>query len=123
MKANGEIRVWKVNADKLNPYKSITGAAAHNATYRGKKLGNALTSEMLAGIRDGSFSDLYVGDYIETEDNIYRFMDFDYFLGCVSGVSGGKKRTRARCGYLRKTSDLRRRNCGSQRNWWVSFVL
>ena len=89
-KANGEIRVWKVNADKLNPYKSITGAAAHNATYRGKKLGNALTSEMLAGIRDGSFSDLYVGDYIETEDNIYRFMDFDYFLGCVSGVSGGK---------------------------------
>nr|DAL33182.1 MAG TPA_asm: hypothetical protein [Caudoviricetes sp.] len=65
-------------------------AAAHNAIYRGKKLGNALTGEMLAGIRDGSFSDLYVGDYIETEDNIYRFMDFDYFLGCVSGVSGGK---------------------------------
>lgn len=85
-----KIRVWKVNADKLDPYKSITGAAAHNATYRGKKLGNALTSEMLTGIRDGSFSDLYVGDYIETEDNIYRFMDFDYFLGCVSGVSGGK---------------------------------
>ena len=68
----------------------FNSAAAHNATYRGKKLGNALTSEMLAGIRDGSFSDLYVGDYIETEDNIYRFMDFDYFLGCVSGVSGGK---------------------------------
>lgn len=65
-------------------------AAAHNAIYRGKKLGNALTGEMLAGIRDGSFSDLYVGDYIETEDNIYRFMDFDYFLGCVSGMSGGK---------------------------------
>lgn len=65
-------------------------AAAHNAIYRGKKLGNVLTGEMLAGIRDGSFSDLYVGDYIETEDNIYRFMDFDYFLGCVSGVSGGK---------------------------------
>lgn len=85
-----KIRVWKVNADKLDPYKSITGAAAHNATCRGKKLGNALTGEMLAGIRDGSFSDLYVGDYIETEDNIYRFMDFDYFLGCVSGVSGGK---------------------------------
>lgn len=68
----------------------FSGASAHNAIYRGRKLGNALTSEMLAGIRDGSFSDLYVGDYIETEDNIYRFMDFDYFLGCVSGVSGGK---------------------------------
>ena len=68
----------------------FNSAAAHNAIYRGKKLGNVLTGEMLAGIRNGSFSDLYVGDYIETEDNIYRFMDFDYFLGCVSGVSGGK---------------------------------
>ena len=66
------------------------GAAAHNAICRGKKLGNALTSEMLASIRDGSFNDLYVCDYIETEDNIYRFMDFDYFLGCCSSASGGR---------------------------------
>lgn len=65
-------------------------AAAHNAICRGKKLGNALTSEMLASIRDGSFNDLYVCDYIETEDNIYRFMDFDYFLGCCSSASGGR---------------------------------
>lgn len=66
------------------------GAAAHNAICRGKKLGNTLTSEMLASIRDGSFNDLYVCDYIETEDNIYRFMDFDYFLGCCSSASGGR---------------------------------
>lgn len=66
------------------------GAAAHNAICRGKKLGNALTSAMLASIRDGSFNDLYVCDYIETEDNIYRFMDFDYFLGCCSDASGGR---------------------------------
>lgn len=66
------------------------GAAAHNAICRGKKLGNALTSEMLASIRDGSFNDLYVCDYIETEDNIYRFMDFDYFLECCSSASGGR---------------------------------
>ena len=66
------------------------GAAAHNAICRGKKLGNTLTSKMLASIRDGSFNDLYVCDYIETEDNIYRFMDFDYFLGCCSNTSGGR---------------------------------
>ena len=66
------------------------GAAVHNAICRGKKLGNTLTSEMLASIRDGSFNDLYVCDYIETEDNIYRFMDFDYFLGCCSSASGGR---------------------------------
>lgn len=83
---NGE----KVSMSTLADIFLQPGAAAHNAIYRGKKLGNALTSEMLAGIRDGSFSDLYVGDYIETEDNIYRFMDFDYFLGCCSNASGGK---------------------------------
>ena len=66
------------------------GAAAHNAICRGKRLGNTLTSEMLASIRDGSFNNLYVCDYIETEDNIYRFMDFDYFLGCGSDTSGGR---------------------------------
>jgi len=68
------------------------GASSHNAICRGKKLGNALTSEMLASIRDGSFNDLYVCDYIETEDNIYRFMDFDYFLECCSSASGGESK-------------------------------
>lgn len=80
----------KVSMSTLADTLSFPGAAAHNAICRGKKLGNTLTSEMLASIRDGSFNDLYVCDYIETEDNIYRFMDFDYFLGCVSGASGGR---------------------------------
>lgn len=80
----------KVSMSTLAGILLPSGAAAHNAICRGKKLGNTLTSEMLASIRDGSFNDLYVCDYIETEDNIYRFMDFDYFLGCVSGASGGR---------------------------------
>lgn len=83
---NGE----KVSMSTLADIFLQPGAAAHNAICRGKKLGNALTSEMLASIRDGSFNDLYVCDYIETEDNIYRFMDFDYFLGCCSSASGGR---------------------------------
>ena len=83
---NGE----KVSMSTLADILLQPGAATHNAIYRGKKLGKALTSKMLAGIRDGSFSDLYVGDYIETEDNIYRFMDFDYFLGCCSNAFGGR---------------------------------
>lgn len=80
----------KVSMSTLADILLQPGAATHNAIYRGKKLGKALTSKMLAGIRDGSFSDLYVGDYIETEDNIYRFMDFDYFLGCCSNAFGGR---------------------------------
>ena len=80
----------KVSMSTLASILFSPGAAAHNAICRGKRLGNTLTSEMLASIRDGSFNNLYVCDYIETEDNIYRFMDFDYFLGCVSGASGGR---------------------------------
>lgn len=83
---NGE----KVSMSTLADIFLQPGAAAHNAICRGKKLGNTLTSKMLASIRDGSFNDLYVCDYIETEDNIYRFMDFDYFLECCSSASGGR---------------------------------
>ena len=83
---NGE----KVSMSTLADIFLQPGAAAHNAICREKKLGNTLTSKMLASIRDGSFNDLYVCDYIETEDNIYRFMDFDYFLGCCSSASGGR---------------------------------
>lgn len=45
----------------------ITNSAwvAHRNIYRGKNLGNEITDEQLAAIRDGSFKDLYVGDYWE----------------------------------------------------------
>lgn len=38
-------------------------AVVHRNIYRGKNLGTKLTDEQLAAIRDGSFEDLYVGDY------------------------------------------------------------
>ena len=41
-----------------NPY-------MHRNVFRGKNLGEFITDEQLAAIRDGSFDDLYVGDYWE----------------------------------------------------------
>jgi len=38
-------------------------AAAHNAVYRGKYLGTAITDAQLSAIRNGTFDDLYIGDY------------------------------------------------------------
>ena len=55
-------------------------AGAHNAIYRGKFLGNALTAEQSANIRNGSFKDLYIGDYWTIGGVNYRIADFDYFL-------------------------------------------
>lgn len=56
------------------------GAGAHNAIYRGKNLGTSFTAEQSAVIGDGSFKDLYIGDYWTINGTVYRIADFDYFL-------------------------------------------
>jgi len=66
------------------------GAAAHNGIYRGKNLTGVYTdSELHAMIADGSFKDLFIGDYIEkqittsyggTETVRFIFAGFDIFL-------------------------------------------
>ena len=65
----------------LNELNDIVGydhAAAHNAIYRGKYLGTQFTAEMSANIKNGTFKDLYCGDYLVINGTTYRFMDLDY---------------------------------------------
>lgn len=52
----------------------------HNCIYRGKSLGTELTSEQSEAIGDGSFNDLYIGDYWTINGTVYRIADFDYYL-------------------------------------------
>ena len=65
--------------ESLEPL-NYDGAGAHNAIYRGKSLGTAFTAAQSAAIRDGSFKDLYIGDYWTINGTVYRIADFDYFL-------------------------------------------
>ena len=65
--------------ESLDPL-SYDSAGAHNAIYRGKNLGAAFTAAQSAAIRDGSFKDLYIGDYWTINGTVYRIADFDYFL-------------------------------------------
>ena len=51
----------------------------HNQIYRGKNLGSSFTSEQSNNIKDGSFHDLWLGDYWEIGHNKYRIVDFDYY--------------------------------------------
>lgn len=53
----------------------------HNQIFRGKDLGTELTSTQLSKIRDGSFDDLFVGDFWTIDDRVYRIADIDYYLG------------------------------------------
>lgn len=58
------------------------GAGAHNARYRGKKLGTSVTADQWAAIQDGTFKDMYIGDYWEIGGVKWRIADFDYWLHC-----------------------------------------
>lgn len=52
----------------------------HRTIFRGKNLGSAPTPQQLAAIRDGSFTDLYLGDYWVNGGITYRIVDFNYWL-------------------------------------------
>lgn len=58
------------------------GSGCHNSHYRGKFLGNSVTSEQYANIANGTFKDLYIGDYWTINDVNYRIGAFDYYLNC-----------------------------------------
>lgn len=59
----------------------VNNAGAHNAIYRGKNLGTSVTAEQYAAIADGSFADLYIGDYWEINGVNWRIAAFDYYRG------------------------------------------
>lgn len=51
----------------------------HRNIFRGKSLGESITEEQLSAIRDGSFEDLYIGDYWEINGVRYRIADINYW--------------------------------------------
>ena len=61
---------------------ATTGAGAHNAIYRGKSLGTAVTEAQWAAIKAGTFEDMYIGDYWTIGGVNYRIAAFDYYLNC-----------------------------------------
>lgn len=57
-------------------------AGAHNSIFRGKFLGKRVTTEQYKCITDGSFKDLFIGDYWTINDVNYRIAGFDYYYTC-----------------------------------------
>ena len=58
----------------------FNNAGTHNAIYRGKYLGNTVTTAQYAAIKAGTFDDLYIGDYWTIGGVNYRIAAFDYYL-------------------------------------------
>lgn len=59
---------------------SFDGAGFHNAIYRGKCLGTFVTDEQYANISNGTFHDIFVGDYWQINGVNWRVAACDYWL-------------------------------------------
>ena len=57
----------------------VDGAGFHNSIYRGKYLGNQVTPEQYARIADGTFEDMYIGDYWTINGTTYLIAAFNYY--------------------------------------------
>lgn len=66
-----------------NDIPNFPGAGSHNSIYRGNNLGSAVTEEQWASIADGTFDDMYIGDYWVIGGVTYRIAAFDYY--CKTG--------------------------------------
>jgi len=55
-------------------------AGAHNLIFRGKHLGSSPTLEQYQAIADGTFKDLYLGDYWSSGGVDYIIAAFNYYL-------------------------------------------
>ncbi len=75
--AEGDV---SIDAADVGAFVVEDGAGAHNAVYRGKNLGTAVTAEQYAAIADGTFRDLFVGDYWIINNVTYRIAAFDYYF-------------------------------------------
>ena len=72
-----------INGDdiELSEKSSIySNAGSHNAIYRGKYLGTAVTAEQYSAINDGTFKDLFIGDFWTINGVNWRIAHFDYWL-------------------------------------------
>lgn len=77
----GRNQNWTDIETHIEEYKNLIAdnSAAKNSIYRGKYLGNSVTSEQYAAIADGTFDGLYIGDYWTIEGVNWRIAAFNYY--------------------------------------------
>lgn len=61
-------------------------AGAHNSIFRGKNLGS---TPDYTNISNGSFKDMYIGDYWTINDVVWRIAAFNYYINTGTGTPPG----------------------------------
>lgn len=75
--------------NEVNSNSVRNSAAGHNSIFRGKNLGTSYTSAMSKAIQNGTFDDLFVGDYLTINGTVYRIAGFNIIKNCGDNVSIG----------------------------------
>lgn len=78
--SNGLQRVSDMEVSGGSFLEVSSGAGFHNSIFRGSYLGDTVTAEQWVAIRDGTFDDLFIGDYWTIDGVNWRIADFDYWL-------------------------------------------
>lgn len=63
-------------------FAGLVSVENHRNTYRGKNLGSSVSAAQKAAIQNGTFDDLYIGDYWTINGVVYRIADMDYWYNC-----------------------------------------
>lgn len=69
-------------ADAATEFAGLVSAINHRNVYRGKYLGTSVSPAQKAAIQNGSFDDLFIGDYWTISNVNWVIADMDYFLRC-----------------------------------------
>ena len=58
----------------------VNNAGVHNSVYRGVSLGTSVSAAQWTEISNGTFKDMYIGDYWTINSVVWRIAAFDYYL-------------------------------------------
>lgn len=81
---NGTKRITA--ADAAVEFAGLVSAINHRNVYRGKNLGMTITQAQKTAIQNGTFDDLFIGDYWTINSRVYRIADMDYWYNSDNTV-------------------------------------
>ena len=69
-------------ADAAKEFAGLVSAMQHRNVFRGKNLGTSVTAAQKAAIQNGTFDDLFIGDYWVINGVNWTIADMDYWYNC-----------------------------------------
>jgi len=79
----------RANGGLGHDFSAAGGAGFHNSIYRGKSLGTSFTTAQSNEIKNGTFTDMFIGDYWTINGVKYVIADFDPYYRCGDNISLG----------------------------------